>query len=146
MWSKSSSRTPDLLAAIAKDLSHSGFYCTPDLEQNAELRILLRGSPTPNYFFAPRIASFASLKTLNLIPVLAGILIFCCFFGLNQVRAFLLCFTSFPYRGCCRKTRWSIRGDDTKVRKLSGSRSYGDARALSIGAETRFPRCPKAIV
>jgi hypothetical protein len=42
MRSKSSSRTPDLLAAIAKDLSHSGFYCTPDLEQNAELRILYR--------------------------------------------------------------------------------------------------------
>ena len=30
-----------------------------------------------NYFFAPRIASFATLKTRNLITVLAGILIFC---------------------------------------------------------------------
>src|ERR1700752_1445863 len=29
------------------------------------------------YFFAPRIASFATLKTRNLITVLAGILIFC---------------------------------------------------------------------
>jgi hypothetical protein len=26
---------------------YSGFYCTLDLEQNAELRILLRCSPTP---------------------------------------------------------------------------------------------------
>ena len=51
-----------------------------------------------NYFFAPRIASFAGLKTLNLITVLAEILIFCCFFGLIPVRAFLLCFTSFQAR------------------------------------------------
>jgi hypothetical protein len=43
-----------------------------------------------NYFFAPRIACFAGLKTLNLITVLAEILIFCCFFGLIPVRAFLL--------------------------------------------------------
>ena len=40
-----------------------------------------------NYFFARRIASFAGLKTLNLITVLAEILIFCCFFGLIPVRA-----------------------------------------------------------
>ena len=52
-----------------------------------------------NYFFAPRIASFAALKTRNLITVLAGILIFCCVFGLNPVRAFLFCFTSFPNPG-----------------------------------------------
>jgi hypothetical protein len=33
--------------AIAANLSYSGFYCTRDLEQNAELRIMLRCSPTP---------------------------------------------------------------------------------------------------
>jgi hypothetical protein len=41
MPSKSSSRTLDLPATIEENLSYSGFYCTPDLEQNAELRILL---------------------------------------------------------------------------------------------------------
>ena len=59
----------------------------------------VRGVVLLNYFFAPRIAFFAGLKTLNLITVLAGILIFCCFFGLIPVRAFLLCFTSFPNPG-----------------------------------------------
>ena len=52
-----------------------------------------------NYFFAPRIASFATLKTRNLITVLAGILIFCFVEGLIPVRAFLFCFTSFPNPG-----------------------------------------------
>jgi hypothetical protein len=46
---KSSSRTLDLPAAIAENLSYSGFYCTLDLEQNAELRILLHCSPIPKY-------------------------------------------------------------------------------------------------
>jgi hypothetical protein len=31
------------------NLSYSGFYCTPDLEHNAELRIMFRCSPTPIY-------------------------------------------------------------------------------------------------
>src|SRR6266446_9321464 len=52
-----------------------------------------------NYFFAPRIASFATLKTRNLITVLAGILIFCLVEGFVPVRAFLFCFTSFPNPG-----------------------------------------------
>jgi hypothetical protein len=38
MRSKSTSRNPDLLAAIAKALSYSGFYCTPDLEQKTGIR------------------------------------------------------------------------------------------------------------
>ena len=41
MQSKSCRRIPDLPAAIEENLSDSGFYCTLDLEQNAELRILL---------------------------------------------------------------------------------------------------------
>ena len=51
------------------------------------------------YFFTPRIASFATLKTRNLITVLAGNLIFCFVEGLIPVRAFLFCFTSFPNPG-----------------------------------------------
>jgi hypothetical protein len=42
MPSKSSSRTLDLPATIEENLSHSGFYCTPDLEHNAELGIMFR--------------------------------------------------------------------------------------------------------
>jgi hypothetical protein len=42
-----------------------------------------------DYFFAPMIASFATLKTRNLVTVLAGILIFCFVDGLIPVRAFL---------------------------------------------------------
>ena len=60
-----------------------------------------RGYPpsTPNYFFTPRTASFAALATRNLTTVLAGILIFCCVFGLKPVRAFLFCFNSLPNPG-----------------------------------------------
>jgi hypothetical protein len=43
-----------------------------------------------DYFFAPRIASFAAFATRNLTTVLAGVLIFCGVFGLVPVRAFLL--------------------------------------------------------
>ena len=43
-----------------------------------------------DYFFTPKTASFAALATRNLTTVLAGILIFCCVFGLKPVRAFLL--------------------------------------------------------
>jgi hypothetical protein len=42
-----------------------------------------------DYFFTPKTASFAALATRNLTTVLAGILIFCCVFGLKPVRAFL---------------------------------------------------------
>ena len=52
-----------------------------------------------DYFFAPKTASFAALATRNLTTVLAGILIFCCVFGLKPVRAFLFCFTSLPNPG-----------------------------------------------
>src|SRR5260370_110083 len=52
-----------------------------------------------DYFFIPRTASFAALATRNLTTVLAGILIFCCVFGLKPVRAFLFCFTSLPKPG-----------------------------------------------
>src|SRR5258708_29479509 len=52
-----------------------------------------------DYFFTPRTASFAALATRNLTTVLAGILIFCCAFGLKPVRAFLFCFTSLPNPG-----------------------------------------------
>src|SRR6266446_681179 len=52
-----------------------------------------------NYFFTPRTASFAALATRNLTTVLAGILIFCCVFGLKPVRAFLFCFSSLPKPG-----------------------------------------------
>ncbi len=45
-----------------------------------------------NYFFAPRIASFATLKTRDFITVLAGILIFCFVEGLNPGACFLLLF------------------------------------------------------
>ncbi len=53
-----------------------------------------------DYFFTPKTASFAALATRNLTTVLAGILIFCCVFGLKPVRAFLFCFTS-----CQNRTR-----------------------------------------
>src|SRR5580693_1990953 len=52
-----------------------------------------------DYFFTPRTASFAALATRNLTTVLAGILIFCCVFGLKPTRAFLFCFTSLPKPG-----------------------------------------------
>jgi hypothetical protein len=52
-----------------------------------------------DYFFTPRTASFAALATRNLTTVLAGILIFCCVFGLKPERAFLFCFTSLPKPG-----------------------------------------------
>ena len=52
-----------------------------------------------DYFFTPRTASFAALATRNLTTVLAGILIFCCVFGLKPTRAFLFCFTSLPNPG-----------------------------------------------
>src|SRR5467141_513830 len=52
-----------------------------------------------DYFFTPKTASFAALATRNLTTVLAGILIFCCVFGLKPVRAFLFCFTSLPKPG-----------------------------------------------
>ena len=48
-----------------------------------------------DYFFTRKTASFAALATRNLTTVFAGILIFCCVFGLKPVRAFLFCFTSF---------------------------------------------------
>src|SRR5260221_8463803 len=41
---------------------YSRFYCSPDLEQNAELRILLRSSPTPNYL----LDSGASITAIDL--------------------------------------------------------------------------------
>src|SRR5260221_10503442 len=53
----------------------------------------------PDYFFTPRMASFATLATRNLTTVLAGILIFCWVLGLKPVRAFLFCFTSLPKPG-----------------------------------------------
>ena len=40
-----------------------------------------------DYFFTPKTPSFAALATRNLTTVLAGILIFCCVFGLKPVRA-----------------------------------------------------------
>ena len=52
-----------------------------------------------DYFFNPKTASFAALATRYLTTVLAGILIFCCVFGLKPVRAFLFCFTSLPKPG-----------------------------------------------
>src|SRR5467141_2474782 len=52
-----------------------------------------------DYFFTPKTASFAALATRNLTTVLAGILIFCCVFGLKPERAFLFCFTSLPKPG-----------------------------------------------
>jgi hypothetical protein len=52
-----------------------------------------------DYFLTPKTPSFAALATRNLTTVLAGILIFCCVFGLKPVRAFLFCFTSLPKTG-----------------------------------------------
>ncbi len=52
-----------------------------------------------DYFFTPRIASFAAFATRNLTTVLAGILSFCCVLGLKPVRAFLFCFTNLPKPG-----------------------------------------------
>src|ERR1700745_4504597 len=54
---------------------------------------------TTFHFFTPRTVSFATLATRNFNTVLAGILIFCCVFGLKPVRAFLFCFTSLPKPG-----------------------------------------------
>src|ERR1700738_3046783 len=68
----------------------------------SRLAPLLRSLCWPHfltYFFTPRTASFAALATRNLTTVLAGILIFCCVFGLKPVRAFLFCFTSLPKPG-----------------------------------------------
>src|SRR6202047_918233 len=50
-------------------------------------------------FLTPKTPSLAALATLNLTTVLAGILIFCCVFGLKPVCAFLFCFTSLPKPG-----------------------------------------------
>jgi len=52
-----------------------------------------------DYFLTSKTPSFAALATGNLRTVLAGILIFCCFFGLKPVHAFLFCFTSLPKPG-----------------------------------------------
>jgi hypothetical protein len=60
---------------------------------------LPRSAPRSGYFLTPRIASLAAFATRNLTTVLAGILIFCCVFGLIPIRAFLFCFTSFPKPG-----------------------------------------------
>src|ERR1700751_5609057 len=57
--------------------------------------LIIRG----DYFFTPRTASFAALAMRNLTTVLAGIVIFCCVFGLKPTRAFLFCFTSLPNPG-----------------------------------------------
>ena len=49
--------------------------------------------------FGDRESRLDSAKTLERLPrsaILAGILIFCCVFGLKPVRAFLFCFTSLP--------------------------------------------------
>jgi hypothetical protein len=61
-------------------------------------RLPVLGNKT-NYFFAPRIASFAALATRNLTTVLAGILILSRVVGLKPERAFLFCFASFPKTG-----------------------------------------------
>ena len=52
-----------------------------------------------DYFLTPKTPSFAAFATRNLTTVLAGILMFCCVFGLKPVRAFLFCFTSLPKPG-----------------------------------------------
>ena len=49
---KSSSRTLDLPATIEANLSYSGFYCTLDLEQNAELRISSNCYSDPKFNFS----------------------------------------------------------------------------------------------
>ena len=51
--------------------------------------MLIPGFLMRSYFFSRRTASFAALATRNLTTVLAGILMFCCVFGLKPVRAFL---------------------------------------------------------
>ena len=69
-------------------------------ERDHSRKVPLTEKKTPiGYFFTPRTASFAALATRNLTTVLAGILIFCCVFGLKPVRAFLFCFTSLPKPG-----------------------------------------------
>ena len=56
-------------AASTKNRSYSGFYCTPDLEQNAELGILLRCSPTP----ASRKAISSSSRPKTSLPVMGNL-------------------------------------------------------------------------
>src|SRR5271165_2460117 len=70
-------------------------------ERNRKVPLTERNKQQQNldYFFTPRTASFAALATRNLTTVLAGILIFCCVFGLKPVRAFLFCFTGLPKPG-----------------------------------------------
>jgi hypothetical protein len=53
MRSKSPLQNPFCWATSTKNRSYSGFYCTLDLEQNAELRILFRCSPIPMFYRQP---------------------------------------------------------------------------------------------
>jgi hypothetical protein len=51
-----------------------------------------------DYFLTPKTPSFAALATRNLTTVLAGILIFCCVFGLK----------GFPVAAEPRTVNWEI--------------------------------------
>jgi hypothetical protein len=53
-----------------------------------DVLLVCRKNRLKAYFFTPKTPSFAALATRNLTTVLAGILIFCCVFGLEPVRAF----------------------------------------------------------
>src|SRR5271165_3754968 len=59
------SQAAELLSFVAvtvANLSYSGFYCTPDLEHNAELRITFHCSPTPNACYAEVLQDFRGVR------------------------------------------------------------------------------------
>jgi hypothetical protein len=113
--------------AIAANLSYSGFYCTQDLEQNAELRITSSCSPNP-IFFALETVLIVALVGSPLHPI----------FRLKELpREFWLQILT------CFWWVLAARGDHTKVRKLSGSRSCGDARALSNSSRNTIFKVPE---
>src|SRR6516225_10147353 len=87
-----------------------------------------------DYFFNPKTASFAALATRNLTTVLAGILIFCCVFGLKPVRAFLFCFTSLPNPG---KTNSPVFLTSLYASALSVSRNTPEVLLLVSVAAAR---------
>ncbi|MBV8969052.1 MAG: hypothetical protein JO331_08335 [Verrucomicrobia bacterium] len=57
--------------ATVANLSYSGFYWTLDFGRNAELRILLRCSPTPKYW-EDLLDAIQKCKAAGVIPIVVG--------------------------------------------------------------------------
>ena len=87
------------------------------------------------YFFTPKTPSFAALATRNLTTVLAGILIFCCVFGLKPARAFLFCFTSLPKPG---KTKVAVLFDLFVGKRAKSFQEHSRGSFVGLGG---FGKC-----